>query len=67
LSDDRIRNKNDMDQEDGAHRARWAAPPQDSTTSFSEVSTVVRLTGRATGSYAHAALPKPIRLFDKVT
>ena len=41
--------------------------PRDSTMRFSEVSTAVRLTGRATGSYAQAALPKPIRLFDKVT
>jgi len=67
LPDDRIRNKNDADQNDGGHAARIEPRRRGLSDEISEGSTVVRLTGRATGSYAQAALPKSIRLFDKVT
>jgi hypothetical protein len=67
LPDDRIRNKNGADQNDGGHAARIEPRRRGLSDEISEGSTVVRLTGRATGSYAQAALPKSIRLFDKVT
>jgi hypothetical protein len=52
---------------DGGHAARIEPRRRGLSDEISEGSTVVRLTGRATGSYAQAALPKSIRLFDKVT
>jgi len=65
--DDRIGNKNDTDQKDGGHAARIEPRRRGLNDKISEVSTVVRVTGSATGSYAQAALPKSVRLFDKVT
>jgi len=67
LPHDSIRNKNDTDQKDGGHAARIEPRRRGLNDMISETSTVVRLTGSATGSYAQAALPKSIRLFDKVT
>ena len=51
----------------GGHAARIEPRRRGLSDEITEGSTVVRLTGRATGSHAQAALPKPIRLFDKVT
>jgi hypothetical protein len=56
-----------VDQNDGGHAARIEPRRRGLSDEITEGSTVVRLTGRATGSYAQAALPKSIRLFDKVT
>jgi len=67
LPDDSIRNKNDADQKDGGHAARIEPRRRGLDDKISEISTVVRLTESATGSYAQAVLPKSVRLFDKVT
>jgi hypothetical protein len=67
LPDDRIGNESDADQNDGGHAARIEPRRRGLGDEISKGSTVARLTGRATGSHAPAALPKSIRLFDKVT
>jgi len=67
LPDDSIRNKNDADQKDGGHAARIEPRRRGLNDKISEISTVVRVAGSVTGSYAHAALPKSVPLFDKVT
>jgi len=67
LPHDSIRKKNDADQKDGGHAARIEPRRRGLNDKISEISTVVRVAGSVTGSYAQAALPKSVRLFDKVT